>query len=288
MSGPALVGILNITEDSFSDGGQFLAPERAVERARELMAEGATLVELGPASSHPDAQKVSVDQEIARLDPVVAVLLEEKIPFGVDSFETATQRWSIAHGAQMLNDIQGFAEECFWDELSDCACDLVLMHSIQGRGPATRMHADAEDIMDRVLRFFDVRLAALERSGIARERLVVDPGMGFFLGANPEPSLTVMRNLARLRREVGCRVLVSVSRKSFLAAVCTDAQAGSERAISERLPATLAAEIYAARQGVDLIRTHDVKSLVDALRTTLVLEGDPFSTPNASNPNLVD
>jgi len=282
VSGPALVGILNITEDSFSDGGQFLAPERAVERARELMAEGAALVELGPASSHPDARKVSVDQEIARLDPVVAALLEEKIPFGVDSFETATQRWSVAHGAQMLNDIQGFADECFWDELSDRACDLVVMHSIQGRGPATRVHADAEDIMDRVLRFFDERLAALERAGIARERLVADPGMGFFLGADPEPSLTVMRNLARLRREVGCRVLVSVSRKSFLAAVCTDAQAGSERAISERLPATLAAEIYAARQGVDLIRTHDVKSLGDALRMTLVLEGDPISAPNAS------
>jgi dihydropteroate synthase type 2 len=288
LSGPALVGILNITEDSFSDGGQFLAPERAVERARELLAEGATLVELGPASSHPDARKVTVDQEIARLDPVVAALLEEKIPFGVDSFETATQRWSIARGAQLLNDIQGFADECFWGELSDCACDLVVMHSIQGRGPATRVQADAEGIMDRVLRFFDVRLTALERSGIARERLVVDPGMGFFLGANPEPSLTVMRNLARLRREVGCRVLVSVSRKSFLSAVCTDPQAGSERAISERLPATLAAEIYAARQGVDLIRTHDVKSLVDALRMTLVLEGDPISAANASDPNLVD
>ncbi len=288
MSGPSLLGILNITEDSFSDGGQFLAPERAIERARALLAAGATLVELGPASSHPDARKVGVDTEIARLDPVVSALVEEKIPFGVDSFETATQRWSIAHGAQMLNDIQGFADESFWDELSDRACDLVVMHSIQGRGPATRMHADAEGIMDRVLRFFDLRLAALERSGIGRERLVVDPGMGFFLGAKPEPSLTVMRNLARLRREVGCRVLVSVSRKSFLAAVCTDAQAGSERTISQRLPATLAAEIYAARQGVDWIRTHDVKSLVDALRMTLVLEGDAFSAPNVGDPDLVD
>lgn len=288
ISGPALVGILNITEDSFSDGGRFLAPDCAVEHARKLLAGGATLVELGPASSHPDARKVGVDQEIARLAPVVSALVEEKIPFAVDSFETTTQRWSLAHGAQMLNDIQGFADESFWGELSDGACDLVVMHSIQGRGPATREQVSEQGIMDRVFAFFDARLAGLERAGIVRERLVADPGMGFFLGATPGPSLSVLRNLRRLRREVGCRVLVSVSRKSFLGAICSDPQTGSERAIAERLPATLAAEVFAARQGVDWIRTHDVKSLSDALRTNLVLEGDSFFAPHVGNSNLVD
>jgi dihydropteroate synthase type 2 len=276
MSFPGLVGILNITEDSFSDGGRFVTPERAVAHARQLMADGAKIIELGPASSHPDASEVGVAKEIARLEPVVKALTEEQIPFGIDSFEVETQRWSIAHGAQMLNDIQGFPHGDFWSELSDCACDLVLMHSTQGRGPATRVHADAEGIMDRVLRFFDDRLSALERAGVSRERLIVDPGMGFFLAANPEPSLTVLRGLGRLRRETGCRVLVSVSRKSFLGVMCSDPATGAEREIGERLPATLAAEIYAARQGVDLIRTHDVKSLADALRVTLALEGDSF------------
>ncbi len=287
-TGPALVGILNITEDSFSDGGRFLVPERAVEHARRLLAAGATLVELGPASSHPDAQVMSADREIARLDPVVRTLVEEKIPFGVDSFETETQRWSLAQGAEMLNDIQGFADESFWDELSAHTCDLVVMHSIQERGPATREHVDAHRIMDRVLTFFDARLSALERAGISRARIVVDPGMGFFLSTDPEPSLAVLRDLRRLRQEVGCRVLVSVSRKSFLGAVCSDPRTRAERPIADRLPATLAAELFAARQGADVIRTHDVQSLMDALRTSLVLEGDGFFAPHVDRPNLLD
>ncbi len=288
MRAPELVGILNITEDSFSDGGQFLAPDRAVDHARHLMDSGARLVELGPASSHPDAQKVGADLEISRLESVVGALVEANIPFGVDSFETATQRWSLAGGASMLNDIQGFADEKFWDELADHSCDLVVMHSIQGRGPATRAPAQKGPILDHVLAFFETRLASLERAGIARERIVVDPGMGFFLGASPEPSLAVLRELSRLRREVGCRVLISVSRKSFLGALCSDPRTGSERPIAERLPATLAAELFAARQGVDWIRTHDVKSLSDVLQTSLVLEGESFFAPHALNSDLLD
>jgi dihydropteroate synthase type 2 len=272
----ALVGILNITEDSFSDGGLFLKPERAVDQARQLMDSGARLVELGPASSHPDAQKVTAELEIARLESVVGALVEAKIPFAVDSFETATQRWSLARGAAMLNDIQGFSDESIWDELAAHNCDLVVMHSIQQRGPATRAPAREGRILDRVLAFFATRLAELERAGIARKRMVVDPGMGFFLGASPAPSLEMLRELSRLRREVECRVLVSVSRKSFLGAVCADPETGSERPIAERLPATLAAELFAARQGVDFLRTHDVKSLSDALRISLSLEGESF------------
>ncbi len=286
--GPALVGILNITEDSFSDGGRFLAPERAVEHARRLMADGAALVELGPASSHPDAQIMTAEREIARLEPVVRTLCNEKIPFGVDSFETATQRWSLARGAEMLNDIQGFSDESFWGELAAHTCDLVVMHSIQERGPATREHMSADRIMDRVLTFFGARVSALERAGVSRARIVVDPGMGFFLSTDPEPSLTVLRDLWRLRQEVGCRVLVSVSRKSFLGAACSDPQTHTERPIADRLPATLAAELFAARQRVDLIRTHDVKSLGDALRTSLALEGDSFFAPHSGGSNLLD
>ena len=252
-SAPSLVGILNITEDSFSDGGQFLTPESALNQARRLMEDGAALVELGPASSHPDAQGVSRELEIMRLESVVGALVEAKIPYGVDSFLTGTQRWSLAAGASMLNDIQGFADEALWDELADHSCDLVVMHSVQGRGPATRVSAQPGPIVDRVLAFFEARLSDLERAGVARERMVIDPGMGFFLGADPQPSLEVLRALSRLRREMGCRILISVSRKSFLGALCSDPTSGVERPVSERLPSTLAAELYAARQGVDWI-----------------------------------
>lgn len=274
--GPRLVGIVNITADSFSDGGRFLEPQHAVERAREQMAGGAALVELGPASSHPDAVPVGASQEIARLTPVIDALVREEIPFGVDSFETQTQRFALERGAQQLNDIQGFPDPGFWNELAEGGCDLVVMHSIQGRGAATREDFDDAGILDRVFGFFEDRLTSLENAGVARERIIVDPGMGFFLGARPESSVVVLRAIGRLRRQLRCRVLVSVSRKSFLGAICGDPDRGVLRPVDERLPSTLAAELYAARQGVDWIRTHDVQALSDALRTTLRLEGDAF------------
>jgi dihydropteroate synthase type 2 len=274
--GPSLVGILNTTRDSFSDGGEFLEPTAAIEQARRLVAAGADIVELGPASSHPDSEAVSADEEIARLAPVVATLSDEKIPFGVDSFQSETQRWSIAHGAQMLNDIEGFNDEALWHELAASDCELVVMHSIQKQGPATRESAGPEPMMDRVLAFFEDRLGALERAGIARSRMIADPGMGFFLGVDPGPSVEVLQGLARLRREVRCRVLVSVSRKSFLGAICAAPETGAPREVAARLPATLAAELYAARQGVDMIRTHDPQGLADALGTSLRLEGEGF------------
>lgn len=273
---PSLIGIVNTTRDSFSDGGKFIEPKAAIDQARKLIEAGAAVVELGPASSHPDAEQISAEKEIARLGPVVAALVDEKIPFGVDSYQSATQRWSLQHGADMLNDIQGFPDESLWGELAASTCDLVVMHSIQGRGPATRDRADGGPMMDRVLGFFDAHLQRLERAGIPRDRLIVDPGMGFFLGVEPEPSLEVLRGLAVLRSETGCRVLVSVSRKSFLGAICADPRTAAPREVAARLPATLAAELYAARQGVDMIRTHDVRALADALRASLTLEGESF------------
>ena len=274
--GPSLVGILNTTRDSFSDGGEFLEPTAAIEQARRLVAAGADIVELGPASSHPDSEAVSAEEEIARLAPVVATLGDENIPFGVDSFQSETQRWSIAHGARMLNDIEGFNDKAMWHELAASDCELVVMHSIQKQGPATRESAGPEPMMDRVLAFFEDRLGALERAGIARSRMIADPGMGFFLGVDPAPSIEVLQGLARLRREVRCRVLVSVSRKSFLGAICAESETGAPREVAARLPASLAAELYAARQGVDMIRTHDLQGLADALRTSLRLEGEGF------------
>ena len=190
--GPSLVGILNITEDSFSDGGAYLSVENALAHARRLLTDGADIVELGPSSSHPDSKRVTAEEEVARLEPVVSELVREAIPFAVDTFETETQRWSLRQGASMLNDIQGFPDESFWPELANASCDLVVMHSIQDRGPATRESFDEERIVDRVLRFFDDRFAALEQAGVERSRLIADPGMGFFLGSNPEPSVAVI------------------------------------------------------------------------------------------------
>lgn len=253
-----VVGIVNVTADSFSDGGRYLDPLRAAEHARRLREDGADVVELGAASSHPDAADVPAEQEIERLAPVVDALRPSGIALGVDSWKPATQRWCIERGFRMVNDIEGFRDPDAYGDLADADCLLVVMHSVQRRGKATRQETDADGIVDEVIRFFEGRVGALTAAGIARDRLVLDPGMGFFLGRNPEPSLRVLARLDAIGDRLGLPMLVSVSRKSFLGAL-------TGRAVDERGPAGLAAELDAVRRGAAWIRTHDVRALRDAL-----------------------
>ncbi|MGH7856518.1 MAG: dihydropteroate synthase, partial [Candidatus Binatia bacterium] len=241
---PSIVGVVNVTEDSFSDGGRFLDPDRAIEHALSLAGAGADVVELGPASSHPDAREVSPDEEIRRLEPVVARLLAAGVPVAIDSFRIETQRYALGRGVAFLNDIQGFPDPEIYPDLARSRCELVVMHSVQGRGRATRVETDPATIVERIERFFTERIASLEAAGVARDRLILDPGMGFFLGNNPEPSLVVLRWIPELKRRFGLPLLVSVSRKSFLRAI-------TGRSVDELLSATLAAEIFAATRGVD-------------------------------------
>lgn len=262
MERPVLVGIVNITEDSFSDGGRYLAAEDAIAHARRLHAGGADAIELGPSSSHPDAAKVTPEQEIARLAPVMEALAD--LPLAVDSYHPATQEYAVARGATYLNDIQGFPDPGRYGELAGYSCRLVVMHSVQRLGPATRVHTDAHAIWSTVEQFFDERLTALESAGVTRDRLILDPGLGYFLGDTPEPSLTVLANLGRLKTRYDLPILISPSRKSFLRTITGTDLAGIG-------PATLAAELYAAAQGVDCIRTHDPKALSDALKVYAVI-----------------
>jgi dihydropteroate synthase type 2 len=272
---PEIVGIVNCSEDSFSDGGLYLQPERALEHARRLHADGARYVELGPASSHPDAKEVSASEEIRRLEPLVEALAREGIATGVDSFRLETQRWCLERGVALLNDIDGFAEPQLWPQLARASCRLVVMHSIQDRGRATRAPGDPDTVLERIESFFEQRLAGLEAAGVARDRLILDPGMGFFLGVKPDSSLAVLRGLGRLRERFGLPLLVSVSRKSFLGGLLADPESGESRAVAERGAGTLAAELWLAQCGVEWIRTHDVRALSDALRVLHAVEGPP-------------
>ena len=263
-----LFGIVNITEDSFSDGGRYLDPSDAIAHARALVAAGAQVIDLGAAASNVAAQPVTAAEEIRRLDPVMAALAAEGTQISVDSFLPGVQRFAIERGAAVLNDIQGFPDPSFYSELAAANCRLVVMHAVQGRGRAQRMELDADEVWDRIHYFFGKRLAALERGGVARERLILDPGMGFFLSNRPEASLRVLTGLELLKREFGLPVLISVSRKSFLRAISGRASALDLGA------ATLAAEIYAAEIGADYIRTHDPGALADALRVMAALRSE--------------
>jgi dihydropteroate synthase type 2 len=267
---PAIFGIVNITEDSFSDGGRFLDPAAALAHARALVADGAQVVDLGAAASNIDARPVSAEDEIRRLEPLVAALRADGTPVSIDSFRPAVQRFAIARGVEYLNDIQGFPEAALYPELAAAQCRLVVMHAVQGRGRAQRLELDAREVWERITQFFDQRIAALEGAGVARHRVILDPGMGFFLSSRPEASLHVLARLGELKRVFGLPVLVSVSRKSFLRSLTGRASA------AELGAATLAAELAAAARGADFIRTHDPAALLDGLRVVAAVRAaDP-------------
>lgn len=262
---PHLLGIVNITEDSFSDGGRYLDPGAAIAHARRLAAEGAEIIDIGAAASNVAAAPVAAAEEIRRLTPVIDALAGDGVAVSVDSFEPAVQRFAISRGVQFLNDIQGFPEPSLYPELAAARCRLVVMHAVQGRGRAQRVELSAEAVWRHIHDFFGARLAALTGAGIARERLILDPGMGFFLSSRPEASLRVLARLGELKAAFGLPMMVSVSRKSFLRALTGRTDAG------ESGPATLAAELHAAAAGADFIRTHDPAALRDGLAVAAAL-----------------
>jgi dihydropteroate synthase type 2 len=256
---PKIVGIVNITEDSFSDGGRFLSSEAAIGHAGDLLANGADVIELGPASSNPEARMVSAAIQIERLAPVLDAILAKGIAVSVDATDPTVQRFALSSGAAYLNDIRGFPDPVMHEELARSSCRLIAMHSVTVGETASLVDTDPTTVFDGILRFFDRLLVRMAAHGIRRDRLIVDPGMGFFLGTDPETSLAVLRRIPELRSRFGLPVMISVSRKSFLRNITgrTAERAGA---------ATLAAELFAWEQGADYIRTHDPGALRDAIR----------------------
>jgi dihydropteroate synthase type 2 len=261
---PRILGVVNVTPDSFSDGGAYLDPERAAAHAQAQWDAGADWVDLGPASSHPSAPATPAEEELRRLAPVLDRLRGREPQISVDSFCVETQRYALARRVGMLNDVHGFADPALYPELAAADCLLVVMHAV----PAGERAPDAERLLARIEEFFARRVDALVKAGVARERLILDPGMGFFLSSNPRLSLAVLRGLAGLRQRLAAPILIGVSRKGFLGEL-------TGRAVHERGAATLAAELFAAEQGVDVIRTHDVAALRDALRVRAALREMP-------------
>ena len=257
---PKIVGVVNITSDSFSDGGLYLRPEKALAHARQLAIDGADVIELGAASSHPDSAPVTPEQEIDRLSPVLEGLSGLGLVLCVDTTQREVQQFAIAQGISVLNDIRGFPTSADYRALASSGCALVVMHSISGRSKASRVPTDPQSVYESICEFFHKRLEKLTSAGVARDRIIIDPGMGFFLGSNPESSLAILARLSLLRREFYLPLLVSVSRKSFLRNLMPSPNCDQQSR-------TLAAEIFAAQQGVDYIRTHNVGALRQALAT---------------------
>jgi len=254
---PSIFGIVNITADSFSDGGKFLNAAAAAQHALKLAKEGADVIDLGAVASNPDAEAVPASEEIRRLAPVVTILHERGIAVSVDSFSSETQSWALTQNIAWLNDIQGFADTALYPALAHTQARLIVMHNVVA-GKAQRVDTDAHTIFDRLFAFFDQRVGALMGAGVAPERIVIDPGMGFFLGKDPAVSLEVLKRLPEIKARYGLPLFVSVSRKSFLRKIVAVE-------VDKAGPATVAGELFAASHGADFIRTHDVAALKQAL-----------------------
>jgi dihydropteroate synthase type 2 len=262
-----ILGILNITSDSFSDGGKYLAPGAAIFHAQAMAESGADVIDIGAASSHPDAAPVAPNVEIARLAAVIPALKVKGLSLSIDSFTAEVQRWALEQGIDYLNDIHGFPDTGLYPALAASPAKLIVMHAVQARGVAVRTDIPSNEIFDRVTAFFDTRIAALQDAGIAKDRLILDPGMGQFLGSDSENSLIVLRRLPELRARYGLPLLVSVSRKGFLRKL-------AGRRPEEAGAVSLAAELFAAGQGADYIRTHAPGALTDGLKLLKILGKD--------------
>ena len=262
---PKIVAILNVTEDSFSDGGRHIAPEDAIVHGRALIRDGADILEVGPASSHPDASKVSARIQIERLRPVLDAFRDEPIPISVDATDPNVLRFAIESDVAFLNDVRGFSDPALHAELASSTASLVVVHSLLGETRATRNTATVSQVLESIDRFFSRRLDELVRAGIAENRLIIDPGMGFFLGSNENASLAVLREIESLRKRFGRPVFISVSRKSFLRKI-------TGRSIDEIGAATLTAELFAASRGAAFVRTHEPSALRDGLTILSALE----------------
>lgn len=255
---PVVMGVLNVTPDSFSDGGSFVAPEVAVARARQMVAEGAAIIDLGGESTRPDAAEVSAEQECRRVLPVLEALVAElPVPVSVDTCKPAVMRAAIQAGAGMINDVMALTAPGALEAVAEADVPVCLMH-MQGT-PRTMQHAPHyNDVVAEVREYLHQRVAACEAAGIRRERLLVDPGFGF--GKNLMHNLRLLRELS-VFTELEQPILVGLSRKSMLGHIL-------DQPVDKRLYGSLAAAVIAAWQGAAIIRAHDVLATVEALRVT--------------------
>jgi dihydropteroate synthase len=249
---PIVIGVLNVTPDSFSDGGQFFAADRAVARASEMLAQGAALIDVGAESTRPygGARPVEADEEIARLAPVLKRVVALGAPVSLDTMKASVARWGLERGVAILNDVWGLQKDADMARVAaDFGAGVIVMHNRE------RVEAGL-DIMRDIMEFFARSLDIAARAGLGRAALALDPGIGF--GKTPRQSLEALAKLGQLK-SFGLPLLVGASRKRFIDSV-------SPAAPEERLGGSIAAHVLAVEAGASLVRAHDVAQTVQAMR----------------------
>jgi dihydropteroate synthase len=255
---PIVMGVLNITPDSFSDGGRFNAPESALAQARRMVAEGAGIIDIGAESTRPcpGMRAVSVDEELQRLHPILPDIIALGLPVSIDTMKAKVADWALAKGAAIANDVWGLQRDPDMAKVvADHSVPVVVMHNRDAVDPAL-------DIMTDIRSFFERTLDIATKAGIAMDRIVLDPGIGF--GKTSDQSMVALARLAELQI-FGCPILVGASRKRFINSVVPSEP-------QQRLGGSVAAHVIAARNGAKIIRAHDVAETVQALRVATTIE----------------
>lgn len=259
---PLVMGILNVTPDSFSDGGRFQSLELALSRAEQMIADGVDIIDIGGESTRPGSQPLPLEEELHRVMPVLYALRDCGKPLSVDTYKPEVMREAILAGVDMINDINGFRAAGALTAVNESDCALCIMH--MQNAPATMQESpEYRDVTTEVTEFLRGRVAAMDQAGIDRRRLCIDPGFGF--GKTIEHNLALLGNIRSIARDVGVPVLAGLSRKSMIGAI-------TGRSVDQRLAGSLAAALAAAANGALIIRVHDVAETVDALKVWQAVE----------------
>ncbi|GHG95797.1 dihydropteroate synthase [Pseudodonghicola xiamenensis] len=258
MDAPRIMGILNTTPDSFSDGGRHNAPEQALAHARAMIEAGVDMIDIGGESTRPGSVEVLVDEEIARTAPVIAAIRAiSTVPISIDTRKAPVAQAALDAGADLVNDVAGFTFDAALAPLCVArSAPVCLMHS-QGEPETMQRDPRYDDVLLDVYDFLADRIATLEAAGLARELIVTDPGIGF--GKTREHNLALLRGLA-LFHGLGCPILLGVSRKGFIGTI------GQEPRAEARAPGSIAVGLAGLAQGVQILRVHDVAETAQALR----------------------
>jgi dihydropteroate synthase len=259
---PLIMGVVNVTPDSFSDGGRFLGTQQALEHARLLIGEGADILDIGGESSRPAAEPVGLDEELRRVMPVLEQLAQMPVPVSVDTRKPEVMRRAIAAGAAMVNDINALREPGALEAVAQSQAAVCLMH-MQGEPRFMQRDPQYKDVVAEVTAFLALRVEAAQQAGIARERIVVDPGFGF--GKSTGHNLELLQGLGTIGG-LGQPVLVGLSRKSLFGKI-------TGKPVADRVSASVAAALLAVERGAALVRVHDVAATRDALLVLNAIEG---------------
>lgn len=261
---PLVVGIVNVTHNSFSDGGRFLDPPRALARGLELRGEGADLVDVGGESTRPGAEPVALEEELRRVLPLIEALAREGVPVSVDTMKPAVMRAAVDAGACMVNDVNAFRAPGAFEAVAQSGVGVCAMH-MQGTPATMQVDPAYDDVVAEVAAFLRERASALEAAGIGAQRIVIDPGFGF--GKTLAHNIALFRALPAIAA-MGYPVLAGLSRKRSIGDI-------TGRPVDERMAGSVAAALLAAQNGASLVRVHDVKETVDAIKVWRALGSAP-------------